>query len=336
MRRQKRYLRCTVFDAALARLRALYAEGARVVVSFSGGKDSTVALELAALAAGAEGRLPVDVAFRDEEVQLPGTFEYVGRVARRPEVNLRWFWAEHPVANCLGPPWRMFDPSRRWMREPPAYAIRRPSLYLAGLVDPAYFPFPQCPSCPVDCDHCGREQAVTAGAAVKQCSHCGKVFAVDWRGVDLTGDVYVLIGCRADESPFRRMGVASMGGHVARTLNYNGTTNVWPIYDWTAGDVWKAILDHGWDYDRAYDGMTGAASLGVRWPVRDMRIASLTICKGACANLSRAAAVWPEWHRAVCERIPGVQPLPCRPGPAPALPATSLAAALYSEAWEYD
>lgn len=40
----------SVFDAAIDRLLPIYRDGHRVVVSFSGGKDSTVTLECAVLA----------------------------------------------------------------------------------------------------------------------------------------------------------------------------------------------------------------------------------------------------------------------------------------------
>ena len=76
-----------VFDEAYERLRELYADGHTVVVAFSAGKDSGVCLELAIMAARDTGRLPVHVSMRDEEIMLPGTFEYAERTAVRPEVD---------------------------------------------------------------------------------------------------------------------------------------------------------------------------------------------------------------------------------------------------------
>ena len=64
-----------VFDAAVQRLTALYRAGHRVVVALSGGKDSTVCLELAVLAARECDRLPVEAFFVDEEVSVPGVAE---------------------------------------------------------------------------------------------------------------------------------------------------------------------------------------------------------------------------------------------------------------------
>ena len=61
-------LAMNVFDAAIERLKRLYAEGHTVVISYSAGKDSHVCVELAIIAAQEINRLPVHVVMRDEEV----------------------------------------------------------------------------------------------------------------------------------------------------------------------------------------------------------------------------------------------------------------------------
>src|SRR5262245_28576537 len=130
----RRRLETNVFDAALDRLTSLYAEGHRLVVSFSAGKDSGVCLELAILAARTTGRLPVDVVMRDEEIMYPGTFEYAERVAARPEVRFRWLIAHQPIVNVfdrLSPYFWTFDPllpPEEWVRQPPAFAETIPDL----------------------------------------------------------------------------------------------------------------------------------------------------------------------------------------------------------------
>lgn len=52
-----------MFDAALERVRYIFNEFEEVVVSFSGGKDSTVTLNMALLVAEEMGRLPLKVMF---------------------------------------------------------------------------------------------------------------------------------------------------------------------------------------------------------------------------------------------------------------------------------
>ena len=62
-----------VFTAARERLRHVFSNYDKVVVSYSGGKDSTCCLELAIQVARDLGKLPLDVMFFDEEVLLPET-----------------------------------------------------------------------------------------------------------------------------------------------------------------------------------------------------------------------------------------------------------------------
>jgi predicted phosphoadenosine phosphosulfate sulfurtransferase len=67
-----RLLGVDVFQAAVERMVALYASGHRLVISFSGGKDSSCVLNVCLIAARETGRLPVDVVMMDEEVMFPG------------------------------------------------------------------------------------------------------------------------------------------------------------------------------------------------------------------------------------------------------------------------
>ena len=66
----------------------------------------------------------------------------------------------------------------------------------------------------------------------------------------------VLTGVRAEESPARRVGLVSYPAYKWVTWGTKKPKNhviLHPLYDWYTGDIWKTILDGGWDYNEVYD-----------------------------------------------------------------------------------
>ena len=265
----RNYIGIDVFNAALERMVNIYGEGHRVIVSFSAGKDSGVALELAILAARETNRLPVEVVMRDEEIMLPGTYEYAERCARRPEVDFHWVYARQPIINAFNrenPYWWVFDPELQpdeWVRQPPvglprpAYEI--PELDITNLITSRKFP-------PAE----GR-------------------------------DLMVVMGLRASESRGRMFGLHSSGSYVTK-VQAGGYRKVRPLYDWGDGDVWKAIKDWEWDYNAAYDVMH---RFGMSR--RELRIAPPTMRAASIEILSIASHAWPQWFDRVATRCPGTR-----------------------------
>ena len=263
----RRTLDIDVFSAALDRIEGLYRAGHRVVVSMSGGKDSTVCLEMAILAAGNAGRLPVEVVVRDEEIMFPGTYEYLERVAARPEVDMNWLLAEQPVINIFDrncPYFWVFDPTMDpddWVRKPPPYAYKIDDLCIQAMTTQERFP-------PAE----------------------GKLL------VSITG-------LRTQESPNRRMSIHNTKGFLTKHPTKQGKAFVArPIYDWKDHDVWKAIKDLQWDYNDAYNVMV---RMGVPRP--KMRIGPPTMSPAALGLLTMASKAWPQWFDKVCKRLPGVR-----------------------------
>ena len=80
----------SVYDAALDRLRYVFSEFDNIVVDFSGGKDSTVVLNLALDLLGSMERLPCPVLFIDEEANFDCVIDYVDRVMRDPRIKPYW------------------------------------------------------------------------------------------------------------------------------------------------------------------------------------------------------------------------------------------------------
>lgn len=206
----------TVFDAAIARLQEQYEEGHRIVVSMSGGKDSTVCGELAIIAARRAGRLPIEVVTREEEIIPPGTREFLMRFRERDEVRLHWLVAHQPSINAFDreqPYWWVMDPlldPDKWVVQPPPFAEHIAEYNIEAMTIPERFPPPP-----------GKE-------------------------------LRAVVGLRVQESRGRLFGLYSSGGYLTKP-NVWGVRNIRPIYDWRDGDIWRAIDVEGWQYNDAYD-----------------------------------------------------------------------------------
>jgi predicted phosphoadenosine phosphosulfate sulfurtransferase len=209
-----------VYTVALDRVRECYERFDTVVVAFSGGKDSTVCLQLAIEAARDTGKLPVEVFHFDEECIHPETVEYVARVNAMPEVNLRWLCLPIVHRNACSryqPYWHPWHPEEKhlWVRELPECAETTHPAFKWGMAIPELVP-------------------------------------LLYPGRGLVGSIR---GIRADES-LRRRRVVSLretDNWIAGPVGF--TQECSPIYDFTTLDVWFAAKLNGWDYNRAYDVM---------------------------------------------------------------------------------
>ena len=216
-----------VLTAARQRIGEIFEDFPRVYVSFSGGKDSTVLLHLAADEASRRGR-KVGVLFIDLEAQYRLTIDHVADLYARYAEHVEPYWVALPLSlrnavSQFDPQWQCWEPNRRrdWVREPPGMAITAPK----------HFPFFRA----------GMEFEDFAPAF-------GRWYA---RGKLCAG----LIGIRSDESLNRWRTIAS-----TRKSSYEGkrwTTwlgdslyNAYPIYDWRTEDIWRY---HARYPDRAYN-----------------------------------------------------------------------------------
>ena len=75
--RKKEFIDQDVYSKAIERINYLYDSFDKVVVSFSGGKDSTAVLNCTLEVAKERNQLPLEVVFFDEEAIHPTTIDYV-------------------------------------------------------------------------------------------------------------------------------------------------------------------------------------------------------------------------------------------------------------------
>lgn len=266
-----------VYEAAIARLNKAFDEFDYVYVSFSGGKDSGVLLNLCADVAKARDRR-FGIYHMDYEAQYNMTTDYVRNELDRFRGVADIFHVCVPfkVTTCTSmyqQYWRPWDNDMRdlWVREMPQ-----------GAMTAEDFVFYK----PTMWDYDFQELF-------------GEWIAKRY------GKVCCLVGIRTDESLNRWRAIWS-----DRNFNhYKGwkwtntarkCVNAYPIYDWTVEDVWTANARQGWTYNKLYDLYYYA---GV--PVHKMRVASPFISEGQ-ETLKLYQVIEPDTWGKLVGRVNGV------------------------------
>ena len=215
-----------VLTLARERVSTVFDKYDLVSVSFSGGKDSTVVLNLALEEARRRSR-EIEVVFFDEEAIHPETIDYVARVAQLDGIKFRWMcWSvKHRNACSRRQPW--WYP---WAKE-----------------DEAKW----CRPAPVGADMFGPPGWESDPSARKPMPDVQSIVYQHARG----RTVGVMLGIRAAESLRRYRSVAKRiyENWIAPDPNSSSIYLCKPIYDWGTLDVWTAPAMLGWDYNRAYD-----------------------------------------------------------------------------------
>lgn len=227
----KQYLGCDVLTAARLRIKRVFDDFPRVYVSFSGGKDSGVLLDLAACEARARGR-KLGVLFIDLEAQYTLTVDYIAAMLERNADVADPWWVALPLnlrnaVSQFEPQWMCWDPDRRadWVREPPASAI----------TDEGRFPF-------------FRRRM--------EFEEFTPEFARWYAGGKLA---CCLVGIRTQESLNRWRTIAGRksthDGLQWTTWMGGPAYNAYPVYDWRTEDIWGYYAREHVPYNTLYDRM---------------------------------------------------------------------------------
>lgn len=250
---KREYLKQNVYEVVQERLKFIFQEFENIYVSFSGGKDSGLLLEL--VLDFQKKYYPdkkVGVFHQDFEAQYTVTTEYIERTFERIKNDVEPYWVCLPMATRTALSsyemyWYPWDDTKEecWVRPMPQKE------YVINM----------------------KNNPVTTYRYRMHQEDLAKQFG-RWYRISHGGKSTVcLLGMRADESLQRYSGFLNRKyGYKGKCWISNQFKDVWcasPLYDWTLNDVWHAHYLFQYDYNRLYDLYYKA---GLR--VTQMRVAS--------------------------------------------------------------
>lgn len=221
------YKENTVFEEAVKRVNMIFDSFDDVIVSMSGGKDSTVLFNIALMVARERGRLPLKVFWLDQEAEWQSTVNYMDMVMHRPDVKPYWFQIPFDFTNSLSGNnnfihvWNPAD-KEKWIHPQADISIKENPSNLNRFHD----------------------------LVAKLPAYCRD---------SNDKKIAVLVGMRVQESLNRRMAIAHgkayFKGETWCQKAKKDHQVFWPIYDFTNDDIWTAIAKNNWEYNKVYDYM---------------------------------------------------------------------------------
>lgn len=247
------YREANVYDAALQRIDFIFKNFERVYVSFSGGKDSGVMLNLCLDYMKANGITDrkLGIQIMDNEANYEYSLDFMKRMIDANQDYLDVYWCCMPITlpctvSAFEVDWQCWGENDRgrWIRPMPD---------MNYIVNMTNHPF---------------------GDAFEENMHYDHFWDMFAEWYSQGKSTANLIGIRTQESLNRFRAIMNdakeiKSGHMWTKKNTEHVFNCYPIYDWRTRDIWIANAKFDWDYNKLYDTFYMA---GV--PVEKMRVAS--------------------------------------------------------------
>jgi predicted phosphoadenosine phosphosulfate sulfurtransferase len=272
------YINKTVLEAARERISYIFDEFENIIVSISGGKDSTTLAHLTLTEAHKRGR-KVGLFFLDEEVVYDSTIKQIEYLMDLyPENTIKlWLQLEFHLTNATSLTesqlicWEA-GKHQIWMRPKKPYAIQ-------------HKPWP-----------------IEKETVRDKNKGFGFYDAIE-NFENSRQNTAFLVGLRATESPNRWRAVSKNPGYKNVywcTKMTNGNVSFYPLYDWNFHDVWKYICDNKLKYSKIYDYMW-KKSMGLQ----EIRVSSL-IHEKSFKALVELPEFEPKTYDRLLKRIKGI------------------------------
>lgn len=234
---KREYMSYNVYEATQQRLRLIFEEFDNIYVSFSGGKDSSLLLNLTLdFRRKYYPEKKIGVFHQDFEAQYTVTTEFIERTFERIKDEVEPYWVCLPMATRTALSsyqmyWYPWDDTKEeaWVRPMPQHE------YVINL----------------------KNNPMTTYRYRMHQEDLAKQFGRWYRISHGDKKTVCLLGMRADESLQRYSGFLNKKyGYKGECWVSNEFKNVWcasPLYDWTLSDVWHANFLFHYDYNRLYD-----------------------------------------------------------------------------------
>lgn len=277
----KNYLDKNVYDASLERIDYIFKNFKRIYLSFSGGKDSGVMLNLV-LQYMRENNITEKIGLMtlDNEANYTHSLDFMHSIIQKNIDLLDVYWCCLPVTlpctvSAYSTEWQCWgvEDEERWIRPMPKEE------YIVN-IDNHNFPwFEEDMNYDQFWDNFGEWYA--------QGEKCA-----------------CLIGIRTDESLNRYRAIMNkdkimLDGHCWTKKNGQFVYNCYPIYDWRTEDIWTANCKFDWEYNELYDIFWKAGLT-----IAQMRVASPFMSESK-SSLNMYRVIDPNvWNR-LCARVNG-------------------------------